>query len=61
MFKGSTKLELNEATMIVAVQEYLDKRTKDEYLSTVKSVKYSSNGAAYGVFTIEVEELKASG
>ena len=38
VFKGSTTLELNAATMIVAIQEYLDKRALPAYRPVVKSV-----------------------
>jgi len=52
--KGNNTLELNEATMIVAVQEYLNKRITVE-TPIVKSVKRSGKAYENG-FTVELAE-----
>jgi hypothetical protein len=59
MFKGNTKLELNTATLVVAIQEYLDKRTKDGCSPRVKSIAASSssnNFASGHTFEVFLEE-----
>lgn len=52
--KGNNKLELNEATMIDAIQEYLNKRMTI-HAPKVTSVKSSKEGLSDG-FTVTVEE-----
>ena len=52
--KGNNQFDLNEATLIEAVQEYFDKRMPI-YGVVVKSVKSSRVGLSDG-FTIHVEE-----
>jgi hypothetical protein len=56
MFIGTSKLELNEATMIVAVQEYLDKRAKDGFSPLVKSVKAGAGNYNNCGFSVELSE-----
>lgn len=62
MFKGSNTIMLNEATMIVAVQEYLEKRTREGCALQVKSVKMSnsSRGNYADCYEVLVDE-KPSG
>ena len=55
--KGSNTIQFNEATIIAAVQEYLDKRYTPNI--QVQSVKATSSGAGYatqGMFAVEVTE-----
>lgn len=59
MFKGTTVLELNAATMQQAVQEYLQKRINEDETPkfTVTEVKESSTRQGLGVvFRITVAE-----
>lgn len=48
--KGNNELILNEATLIEAMQEYLDKRM-GEFAPVVKSIKW---GGKYDGFTVSV-------
>jgi len=48
--KGNNELILNEATLIEAMQEYLDKRM-GEFAPAVKSIKW---GGKYDGFTVSV-------
>lgn len=61
MFKVKATLKVNEATLIEAIQEYLDKRVCEKTAKVV-SVK-PSGGGGYGAneFTIELEETTPSG
>jgi hypothetical protein len=55
--KGSNSLHLNEATMIEAVQEYLDKRMST-HAPVVDGVKHC--GSTYNAeFLVSVSERKA--
>ena len=54
--KGNNELKLNEATIIDAVQEYLDKRYTPKVVVT--SVKETSNSSYSAEFTVKVEETK---
>jgi hypothetical protein len=55
MIKGSVTMELNEATLIDALQEYFDKRLIDSNV-LVKSVS-SANSSTYGsTFKVSLEE-----
>lgn len=56
MFKGNNTLTLNEATMIVAMQEYLDARAKEGIGPKVISVKGSSG--VESTFIIMTSETK---
>lgn len=56
--KGNNTLELNEATLIEAMQEYLDKRMT-EHSPRVTAVKSSKVGLSDG-FTVRVEERSPS-
>ena len=51
--KGNNTLELNEAALIEAMQEYLDRRMTD-YAPKVTAVKSSRIGLSDG-FTVHVE------
>lgn len=51
--KGNNTLVLNEATMIEAIQEYLDKRMP-QHAPNVQAVT-SAKGASYGLNTFEIE------
>jgi len=57
--KGNNTLELNEATLIEAMQEYLDKRMTD-YAPKVTSVKSSKVGLSDN-FTVHVEARTREG
>ena len=52
--KGNNEFHFNEATMIEAVQEYLNKRM-GEFAPTVTSFSQSE----YGLFIIETREVEA--
>ena len=57
--KGSNELHLNQATIIEAIQEYLDKR----YTPKPRVVSVSTESKGYGEkqkFTVIVEELVAN-
>jgi len=55
---GNNTLELNEATIIEAVQEYLVKRwNPPEACPLVKSVR-PSNGRNINIFTVEIQNGK---
>ncbi len=57
MFKGTNQIELNEATMILAIQHYFNCVIFAEGKSpNVVSVKPSSKGYGNQGFTIEVKE-----
>ena len=55
--KGRNTLHLNEATIIEAVQEYLNQRLK-EPTQKVESVKFSGSGPYQNVFLVTLEEKK---
>ena len=61
MFKGSTTLRVNEATLIEAVQEWLSKRCVEGYVPTVKGVRIvaSPGYSAASEFEVEVRESQA--
>ncbi len=61
MFKGNTKLELNEETIIVALQEYFDKRVADGCSPVVKGVKASSDGYGGATFAVDLAEPESKG
>ena len=54
--KGNNELRWNEATIIEAVQEYLDKR----YTPKVRVVAVAIDGTSYqaSVFVVKVEEIQ---
>ena len=55
--KGKNVLEFNQATMVQAVQEYLDKRlTKDAGVQSVLSVTSESSGYGPNTYKATVEE-----
>jgi len=54
MFKGTTTLQLNNATMIEALQEYLERRTGDE-ATAFKVTSVVGDGMAQ-IFTVTIEE-----
>ena len=54
MFKGVNRLILNEATMIVAVQEYFNARAKEGCAPKVTQVK--AEPGQDQTFSIQVEE-----
>ncbi len=56
--KGSNELKLNEATLIEAMQEYLDKRYTSKV--AVQSVKQTGSGysAEFTVAVMEIEKIK---
>ena len=56
--KGSNTLELNESTMIEAVQEYFDRRLMKFARVSVKSVKKKRDAGHSEVFLVCVEELE---
>lgn len=60
MFKGNNALELNTATMIVAVQEYLDKRAKDGCSPKVVTIA-ANTGTNSVIFRVSLEEAKDTG
>lgn len=53
-FKGNNTLELNEATMIIAMQMYFDATFKEGLAPQVQSVQQSSNKGY--VFLIQVSD-----
>jgi len=59
MWIGSNALELNEATMIAALQYWLDNKVvnKDESGPIVKSVKASQTSGG-NLFRVDLEERK---
>ena len=56
--KGSNTLEINEATMIEAVQEYFDRRLVEFARVSVKSVKKKRDAGHCELFSVCVEELE---
>lgn len=55
--KGTNTLRFNQATIVEAVQEYLNKRlTVDAGKQTVLSVTTESNAYGPSIFTVTVEE-----
>jgi hypothetical protein len=60
MFKGNATLDISHATMVEALQEYLNKRVNERYPLIVKSIKATSSGSSgYNqtvTFAVEVEE-----
>lgn len=57
MFKGNSKLELNEATLVVAVQEYFDRRIREEHSTVVKSIRAGSlSPNSANTFVVELGE-----
>lgn len=60
MFRGNTTVEMNQTTMVEAVQEWLDRRTSASHpRAVVKSVTGKGSGYEAGkTFTLELEEGK---
>lgn len=57
--RGRNELVLNTATMIEAVQEYLDKRTTDEGRVKVVDIKSLSRGSPpVHLFAVDVAEFE---
>ena len=54
MFKGKTKIDLSKATMIAAVQMYLDATFKESHVVT--DVKSVSTGYGSDTFTVEIDD-----
>ena len=57
--KGNNTLNLNEATMIEAVQLYLDSKMIPGQSPTVSSVTMSRDGGS-NIFTVRVAEREAA-
>lgn len=55
MFVGSNSIKLNEATMMVAMEEYINKRTCAGVKVKVSGVDHNSTT---NVFTVRVNEVK---
>lgn len=55
MFHGNAKMEISEATMIAALQEYFDARVQGGSAFLVKSV--TKNGQYSNTFEVETTEL----
>lgn len=55
--KGNNIIKLNEATVIEAVQEYLDKRVHDDFRQRVNAVVPEDQGHVT-VFRVEVSEIE---
>ena len=57
MILGTAKMEISEATVVLALQEYFDKRAATGFSPVVKAVaSASSNGYGGKTFTVEVSE-----
>lgn len=56
MFKGHNILKLNEATVIAALQEYLNKRTVGDVLKVTSIRTETVNGSWW--FSVSTEEGK---
>ncbi len=54
--KGSNELKLNEATMIAAVQHYLNSQFSPGKAPLVKSVKAEKSGYSSETFAVSVQE-----
>jgi hypothetical protein len=52
---GNNTLELNEATMVAAVQMYLEYLFKENKAPTVKSVKQTSGNSYSTTFEVVIE------
>jgi len=61
MLKGKTTLEMNKATVIAALQMYLDSTFKESHIVT--DVKQSSSSGGYNTnvtFTVEIMDDSVS-
>jgi hypothetical protein len=59
MFKGNSKVELNEATVIEALQEYVDKRLAPGFIPIkIMSVKPKTDGYQENKFVIETNAIE---
>ena len=55
--KGTNDRVFNHATIVDALQEYLDKRIKPNV--AVNSVRYDANASDGGKFVVTVQEVEA--
>lgn len=58
--KGNNSIQINEATLIAAVQMYLDAQFRDGQAPEVTSVRPSSHDGC-AVFTVTVTERDSAG
>ena len=59
--KGSNELQINQATMIEAVQMYLDSQMREGLSPVVIGVKSKPAGYGADLFTVTLDEKKTEG